>query len=274
VGRGTPVDARPRRDRQHLAHGGGLGVTLVGAGLGRHQRVPGGAQAGLHGGTTFDEGVDLVGVGPAEDPPGAVLEREPVVLLVTPIRLDLPEAGHGLAVLAQLVDVVNSHVVGPRAQLVGEPGGVRAVLDLENLRQGRGISGRGRSPVHDVAHAVVDEPRTEVVLVDPPRRCGIQLARDEHRQGEPPKDSLGRPTPLSLVGPDLDELADERQAGRHRRRAHSPGGRAPAGCWSRCCSHVPAGRRSHPAGWRSRVRRPEPRCSRRCAVGGRTLARR
>ena len=168
--------------------------------------------AGQHPGPV-QQRVELALVGPAEHVPAAVVDAEPVVLLVPPTAaLHLAGLGDRPGHPAELRHRLDALVVGAPAELVFQPPGERGVLDQElGGQRARPVLGwRGRGP-RRLGHAVIHHPVPEVVGVDPVGHGGIVLVGHEHREREAVQQPLRGALPIGLAVPYRDQLAGERQ---------------------------------------------------------------
>src|SRR5690606_12058040 len=155
---------------------------------------------------------DLRLVAPAEHVARAVVERVPVVLLVTvPLGLDLPGARDRLALAAKLLEARAARVVELPRELPLEPAvelGIGPDRDLAHERVRTELRQRTVPPIE---HAIVDEPAAQMRAVHPRRNGGVVLVRHEQRQTEIVQQALDRALPVALAVAHLEQLAGERQ---------------------------------------------------------------
>ena len=126
------------------------------------------------------ERVDLVGIGPTEDIPGAIVDPVAVVLVTPPSGgSHQPGDGHGFGVAGQVVDGLRADVSGAGVELPGHPLRERPGSHLQKVGENRLVAQGWCGPHDPRCDPIEHQPPVQVVGVDPPGGLVVAVGGDQ-----------------------------------------------------------------------------------------------
>jgi hypothetical protein len=152
--------------------------------------------------------LELVLVVEAEHPARAVVDAAAVVLLVACAAvLDLTLAGDRARRVAELCERLGALVIEVGAELLAQPGRMRAGSDVELAHERRRTR---RAPLRGMReHPEVDEPLADVLVVEVARHRPVLAVVHEQGLRKPMQHPLDRAAPGLRILLDLDQLSSK-----------------------------------------------------------------